>query len=222
MTHSWDPADVLAEDLTGIWDVATFADGDVPTWDDVAGEFVPGASGAGPETPVDHGSMGATETVDLGDGTWHRGTLSADCTITVTGWTLGEGMVLLFKVTNGASWGITWDADVVFAGDDQPGQGADAVTWYLLWSDEGDSVLYGAIVGGPSLTVKDDGTPLPTAATSLDFVGDGVTATGSGTAKTITINAAPIYAPVMVEDATSGLWYVAVTGDGDAVLTEVG
>ena len=30
-----------------------------------------------------------------------------------------------------------------------------------------------------------------------------------------------IYVPVMTEDVGSGLWYVAVTGDGDAVMTEV-
>jgi hypothetical protein len=30
-----------------------------------------------------------------------------------------------------------------------------------------------------------------------------------------------IWVPVMTEDVGSGLWYVAVTGDGDAVMTEV-
>jgi len=44
-------------------------------------------------------------------------------------------------------------------------------------------------VGGGSggVTVKDEGTPLSTTATTLDFVGAGVTATGSGATKTITI-----------------------------------
>jgi hypothetical protein len=41
--------------------------------------------------------------------------------------------------------------------------------------------------GGGSLTVEDEGTPLATAATTLDFVGAGVTATGAGAEKTITI-----------------------------------
>jgi hypothetical protein len=40
---------------------------------------------------------------------------------------------------------------------------------------------------GSSLTVEDEGTPLATAATTLDFVGAGVTATGAGAEKTITI-----------------------------------
>ncbi len=30
-----------------------------------------------------------------------------------------------------------------------------------------------------------------------------------------------IWVPVMVEDGATGLWYVTVTGDGDAVMTEV-
>jgi hypothetical protein len=41
-------------------------------------------------------------------------------------------------------------------------------------------------VGG-SLTVQDEGTPLATAATTVNFVGAGVTATGAGATKTITI-----------------------------------
>jgi len=41
--------------------------------------------------------------------------------------------------------------------------------------------------GGSALTVKDEGTPLATDATSLDFVGSGVTASGAGATKTITI-----------------------------------
>lgn len=44
-----------------------------------------------------------------------------------------------------------------------------------------------SVAGGPTMTIKDEGTPLATAATSLDFVGAGVTATGAGAAKTITI-----------------------------------
>jgi hypothetical protein len=41
--------------------------------------------------------------------------------------------------------------------------------------------------GGSALTIEDEGTPLSTAATTLDFVGAGVTVTGSGAEKTITI-----------------------------------
>ena len=114
----------------------------------------PGGGAGGSETPVDHGSMGSTETIDAGDGTWHRGTLSADCTITVTGFTVDEGLVVLVKIAQDGTggWAITWDVDVVFAGNDQPGQAAGAVTWFLLWSDEGDPTIYGATVGGGAST----------------------------------------------------------------------
>lgn len=47
MTHSWDPADVLAEDLVGLWDIGSFADGDLPVWDTATETFLPGASGGG-------------------------------------------------------------------------------------------------------------------------------------------------------------------------------
>lgn len=32
---------------------------------------------------------------------------------------------------------------------------------------------------------------------------------------------ASMFVPLMTEDVGSGLWYVVVTGDGDAVMTEV-
>lgn len=41
---------------------------------------------------------------------------------------------------------------------------------------------------GSAITVQDEGSPLATAATTLNFVGAGVTASGSGGTKTITIN----------------------------------
>ena len=40
---------------------------------------------------------------------------------------------------------------------------------------------------GEGITIEDEGTPLATLANTLDFVGDGVDATGTGTTKTITI-----------------------------------
>ena len=42
--------------------------------------------------------------------------------------------------------------------------------------------------GGSSLTIQDEGTPLSTAATTLNFVGSGVVASGTGSTKTITIS----------------------------------
>jgi hypothetical protein len=69
-------------------------------------------------------------------------------------------------------------------------------------------------VGGSSLTVEDEGTPLATAATTLDFVGAGVTATGAGAEKTITIpggGSAAGFAPYAV---IPGMHYLNTTSFG--------
>lgn len=55
---------------------------------------------------------------------------------------------------------------------------SDGATW-STWA-----TLGGGIAG---VTVEDEGTPLATDATTLDFVGAGVTASGTGATKTITI-----------------------------------
>lgn len=64
--------------------------------------------------------------------------------------------------------------------------------------------------GGASLTVEDEGTPLATDATTLDFVGAGVTASGAGATKTITI---PGGSGITVEDEGSPLTTSADTLD---------
>lgn len=108
-----------------------------------------GTGTGGAETPVDHGNMGATETIDASVGTWHRGTLNTNCAITVTGYTADEAVVMVVKIDQDGTGGfsITWDADVLFVGDDQPNQAATSVTYYVLWSDEGDTNIYGVRVG---------------------------------------------------------------------------
>lgn len=42
--------------------------------------------------------------------------------------------------------------------------------------------------GGSAITVQDEGTNLTTGVTSLNFVGDGVTATNTGNAVTVTVS----------------------------------
>lgn len=218
-------------------------------------QFVTKTDG-GLETVDAHGATGATETIDLASGNWHSLTLNADCAITVSGFTAATGCSILVKVTQDGTggWAITWDADIIFAGDDQPAQGVDEVSWFVLASDEGDGTIYGFPVGGGSgsaLTVKDEGSSLDTAVTSVDVTGAWGTATNVGHAVTLAIparalddltdatiatpatgdrlrysgsawvNSPLMWVPVMVEDAATGLWYVVVTGDGDAVMTEV-
>lgn len=61
--------------------------------------------------------------------------------------------------------------------------------------------------GSSSLTVADEGVDLSTAATKLDFVGAGVTASGTGATKTITIPGGAgggLTNPVVVQAASNG------------------
>jgi hypothetical protein len=124
------------------------------------------ASGSSLIIPVDHGNMGATETLDFAAGDWHRGTLDAACTITVEGFTVDQAGVMVFECTQDGGGGnaIVWDSDVDFGGaDDQPDQTADTATVFLLFSSVGDSAIYGAKVGGgdggtAASTVEDETT----------------------------------------------------------------
>ena len=68
----------------------------------------------------------------------------------------------------------------------------DVATW-----DAGTSKWIAQAAPGASggITVQDEGTPLATAATTLNFVGAGVTASGAGATKTVTITGSglPVY-----------------------------
>ncbi|MEC8552062.1 MAG: hypothetical protein VXY93_16310, partial [Pseudomonadota bacterium] len=51
----------------------------------------------------------------------------------------------------------------------------------------GDSITFASSGGGAGVTVQDEGSALSTTATTLNFVGSGVVASGNGATKTITI-----------------------------------
>jgi len=61
----------------------------------------------------------------------------------------------------------------------------DTTTGTLYYYKSGVGVT--ALGGGGGVTVLDEGVPLATTATGLDFVGAGVVASGAGATKTITI-----------------------------------
>src|SRR5210317_1062437 len=70
--------------------------------------------------------------------------------------------------------------------------GSDSVTLAagsnITISESGDTITIASTASGSSLTIQDEGSTLTTDATTLNFVGAGVTASGSGSTKTITIS----------------------------------
>ena len=104
----------------------------------------------------------------------------------------------------------------------------------LVWDNtngywKADTVSGG---GGSSLSIQDEGSALSTAATTLNFVGAGVTASGTGAVKTITIagyNDGAVDARLNTATATSGQilswtgtdydWVADQTGGGGSSLT---
>ena len=70
------------------------------------------------------------------------------------------------------------------------------------------SAVSGSSGGAASITIKDEGSALTTAATGLDFVGSAVTVTGTGAEKTVTITGG---AEITVKDEGSALTTAATT-----------
>lgn len=179
--------------------------------------------GGGPVVPFDHASMGATETIDLDDGTWHRGTLNANCTVTVTGFTVDEGAQILLKLTQDGTggWTVVWDADVEFLTDDQPDPAIGSVTYFLLWSDEGDTTIYATKVGGilsaEDVPVDDSGfteisgTDVQTVLDSIDDTIAGIVAGGGNATMDV----------VAVTAAGNGTW-TKPTGAEQVWVTVIG
>ena len=70
--------------------------------------------------------------------------------------------------------------------------GSDSVTLAagsnITISETGDTITIASTASGGALTIQDEGTSLTTDATTLNFVGSGVTASGTGSTKTITIS----------------------------------
>ena len=175
----------------------TLADGD--DWFDLGTDDVEAALAelAAKAIGVDgtHGSMGSTETFDAAIG-WHSGTLTANCTFTLTAAPSGTASSLFLELAQDGTggWTITLPASVVNKADIEAEQDTTAseTTFLVLVSRDGGTSWYGGWWGsgggsGGGVDVEDEGTPLSTTATTLNFTGAGVAATGSGTTKTITI-----------------------------------
>lgn len=152
----------------------------------------------GRDTVFEHGDLGSTENIDPTAGNVHTGTLDDDCTITLlapdtsrsTAATTIE-VYLTEDVVGG--WTPTFNADggtISWLGGATPTHTttAETTTVYIFETlDNGVTWLGGQLGSSPALTVQDEGSPLATGADTLNFVGDGVVASGTGSTKTITI-----------------------------------
>lgn len=108
-------------------------------------------------------------------------------------------LVLEGTVNGGTLWRVTNTATPIL--------GTTAITWAQVGS-------------GSSLTVKDEGSALATPASTIDFVGPGVTATGTGADKTITISGGATAAdPFLWRPLMDGYGNVVVdSGTGEAIM----
>ena len=117
-----------------------------------------------------------------------------------------NGQSLVWDNTNGY-----WKADTVSGGggsyansdvDSHLNLSSANVNEVLSWNgSDYDWVANGG--GGSSLTIQDEGSALSVAATTLNFVGAGVVASGTGSTKTITIGAAATAPPTVTWTLTA-------------------
>lgn len=151
-----------------------------------------------------HGDLGSTKDIDPTLGNVHSATLTADCTITLllpdTTRLLAVTTLELYLTEDGTGgWEPTFEAQagtLVWPDGSAPTHDTtpDTLTRYIFETLDDGATWYGLQVGSLSpLTVQDEGVSLATSAEVLNFVGAGVTASGTGATKTITIaNSAPV------------------------------
>ena len=124
------------------------------------------------------GSLGATETIDLANANYFAGTLNADCTIGFTGWTASKDCQITVELTEDGTggWTPTFSGVTWIGGTPTWDTTAGTVTLVVLLSRDGGTTIYGAVVGGGSLSD-----------TSL------VTVAATGAAETVDVSVARTY-----------------------------
>ena len=106
----------------------------------------------------------------------------------VTTGTISDGNVLKYSGTNGR-WEAATDSTSAYTNaevDAHLNKNTANTGEVLSWNGS-DYDWVAQSGGGSSLTIQEEGSSLSTAATTLNFVGAGVTASGTGAVKTITI-----------------------------------
>ena len=98
---------------------------------------------------------------------------------------------------------------------------SDGTGGHFLKTDGSGNLSFAAASGGGGggVTVQDEGSALSTTATTLNFVGDGVVASGTGGTKTITINTGSASTEVYIAESADGnagynVPFMNVTGAG--------
>lgn len=190
------------------------------TWQAFSG----GGSGSSTDPHIvlflDHGDVGATETIDQSAAGAHLITLDTNCTLTFTGAvsTVGGDPVecsfgLYVEQDETGGWDVTWPASVIWPDETEPTLdttpgSVEVLAFYTL---DGGTVWYGkhrdvspVDPGQPEITIEDEGTPIVVAPTTIGFTGDGVEATVVGTDVTVTIpGSGNGIGPILISDTPS-------------------
>ncbi len=97
-----------------------------------------------------HAAAGSTETLDLTNGNIHDVTLTANCTLTLSGATNGVGctMNVLLRQGSGAPWTVTWPGSVAWVGGSAPTleTAVNAWNWVTLTTLDGGTVWFAEAV----------------------------------------------------------------------------
>jgi hypothetical protein len=110
--------------------------------------------GGGKGTVQALGTLGADETIDLANANKFWGTLDQNCTITTVGWTnLKDCQISVELIQNGTGgWTPTFSGVTWIGGTPTWVTTAGTVTHVVLFSRDGGTTIYGAVVGGANLT----------------------------------------------------------------------
>jgi hypothetical protein len=137
--------------------------------------------GGAKHTRQDHGSMGATETIDLGNGNAHIGTLDANCVLTFSGSTSGTLCELrLYLVQDGTgNRTVTWPAAVVWPDDVPPVLSTDAaaVDSFYFETLDGGTTWYGYYPGASTSGSTANLIPVDTGTVTYDDTDPGAVGT---------------------------------------------